>query len=107
MNKNISKDSLLWDKILNYTTAIYMQKLSALESGDEFSEDLESIGIFFDDLKTKMNYKVVIVIATQWRTFTHVKQANVAMISVGEEHASRFMMMMDYLSYKYQKGELK
>lgn len=96
----------MWDKILNQALALYMTMVTG-KDGDR-TEDATTISYFFDHVKTHVkDYKVVIVMATEWDKYEEAKQVGIAIHYVGEHHASRFIIMMDYLNQKFKKGELK
>lgn len=91
-----------WDKLLTRDLALFMIKVS-----DE-TEDNDSVSRFFDFVRERIiDYKVIVVMATQWKSYDVNKQANLAVHYAGMNHASRFIMMMDYLAIKFIKGELK
>jgi hypothetical protein len=88
----------MWDKVLTIEAFYFIKNFA--------TEEDESINNFFIELKKK-DYKTVVVMATLWKTFSETKQAYVAIDYIGWFHASRFIILMDYLSTKYKKGELK
>ena len=93
----------MWDKLLNMELTYYMIRVT------KETEDEESIQKFYEHIKsrTENEYKLIVVLATQWSEYDDTKQANVAIKVAGMNHASRFIIMMDYLSSKYRKGKLK
>ena len=99
------EDEKYWDKILNDETVLYVKAMADKEIDDE-SEDYEKIAEFFDFLKTRTNYKSIVILATQWIGFDDQKQTALAVTIADELHASRFMILMDYLAYRFAKGEL-
>lgn len=90
----------MWDKILT------MEAISFLIQVSDETEDDESIGQFILFLKKNIDYKVVVMMATQWAGYDDEKQANLAIHTVGIHHASRLIMLMDYLALKYEEGKL-
>lgn len=91
----------MWDKIFSVELVFYMRKAT----GD--TEDFDTIGAFQEHVKARVDYKQVVILATQWRTYDDLKQANVAIQLAGIFHASRFILLMDYLSKKFEGGSLK
>lgn len=92
----------MWEKILTEDALEHM-----ITFNKEETEDMETMSKFVEHLIANVDYKVVVVLATQWHGLKDTVQANVAIEAVDEEHASRFIILMDYLSEKFQKGELK
>ncbi len=91
----------MWEKILTEDALEHMINMP------EVSEDYETMKEFVDYLLINVNYKAVVVFATQWHEMTEMKQVNLAMLTVGVKHASRFLLLLDYLSEKFLRGELK
>lgn len=92
----------MWDKLLSKDLQSFMVKAS----GE--SEDSQTTSQFFKIIQKRVkDYKVLVVLATQWKSYEDIKQANVAIKYAGMFHASRFILMMDYLVDKFEKGELK
>jgi hypothetical protein len=100
-------DNSMWDKLLNHECRTFMKNL-VRDEVEVIGEDDKVIDSFFNFLKGNIqDYKVVVVLATQWIGFDDTKQANMAINYVGWKYASHFIMLMDYLSNKFIKGELK
>lgn len=99
------EDEKYWDKILNDETVLYVKAMADMVMDDE-SEDYEKIAEFFDYLKSRTEYKSVVILATQWIKYDEQRQVSLAIAIAGETHASRFMILMDYLAYRFAKGEL-
>lgn len=95
-----------WNKILSIDTAFGMVKLAGERSGDTDLENSDTINNFFIYLRENINYKFVVVTAMKWHEFSEEKQVNIAISTVGVLYASRFLMLLDYLSVKYQEGKL-
>ncbi|MEE5180999.1 hypothetical protein JDW21_18735 [Bacillus subtilis] len=91
----------MWDKLLTLNALTYMKKVS------EGTEDDTTILPFFEYLQENVNYKVIVVLATRWHVYDVVGQTGISINYVTEKHASRFIMLMDYLSKRFLKGELK
>jgi hypothetical protein len=91
----------MWEKIFTPDAVFYMQKVT----GD--TEDFNTINGFINHLKQRVDYKTVIILATQWKAYDDVKQANIAIQQAGVFHASRFILLMDFLSKKFVEGKLK
>lgn len=91
----------MWDKLLTPEVVFYMKEVS----GD--TEDNSTVSKFFEDMKKTVDYKHVVIMATQWYTFDETKQVNLALQFAGEYHASRFIILLDFLSLKFREGKLK
>lgn len=92
----------MWEKILTKETLAKMVLLHP-----DVSEDYETMNSFTNFLVNNVDYKAVVVMATQWDSYTDVKQVNLAITIVGEYHASRFILLLDYLNERFKNGELK
>lgn len=89
----------MWEKILNLEAINFITKVS--------DEDIDKVAILFDILKQRIeDYDVIVTVAKKWDTFEDTKQAKIALNYAGMFHASRFIILMDYLNMKYKKGEL-
>ncbi|AYP68211.1 hypothetical protein PQE75_gp079 [Bacillus phage vB_BcoS-136] len=102
----------MWDKIFTYELFHFMKYVEKHvdEDGNETNEpaeDDEVLAHFENHVKQVSSVKKVVVIATMWKTYDDIKQANIAIEEVGFIHASRFVKMMDYLSNKFMKGSLR
>jgi len=106
MQKLPYEDEKYWDKILSEDTVVFVKGIADKVMGDD-SEDYDKINEFFEDLKTRTDYKSVVILATQWVKYDDNKQASLAVAIAGELHASRFIILMDYLAYRFAKGELQ
>lgn len=84
-----------------------MLKVSGDAEERDHGEDVKMIYNFIEFIKSRVDYKVIVVMATQWESYDDIKQANLAIQIAGEVHASRFMMLLDYMANKFKKGELK
>lgn len=93
---------VVWERLLNDEARQFMH--DAVDEGD----DDKLIDSFFALVKTKIDdYRTLIVLAMQWKTYEDEKQANIAVHYVGWFHASRFILLMDFLSDQFVKGKLK
>lgn len=92
---------MLRDRIFTEEAIDYIIKLS------EETEDRNTISKFADFVDAEIDYKEIVVIATQWHTFEDLKQANIAIHKAGLFNASRFVMLMDTLSTFIKEGRLK
>lgn len=105
-------DYAMWERLLDDEIVNGIKVLSGTDRygvhvKDNETEDDDSIIKFFLYLIDNINYKVIVMIATQWNRFNLDKQVRVAVKYVGYIHASRFIMMMDLLSKRFVKGDLK
>ncbi|MER2008611.1 MAG: hypothetical protein ABS939_14260 [Psychrobacillus sp.] len=91
----------MWDKILTPELVFWMKKVS----GE--TEDFDTINAFIEHIKNRADYKIIVVLSTQWKGYDDRKQANIAIRIAGMYHASRFILMMDFLSNKFKEGKLK
>lgn len=98
----------MWDKLLDAECRVFMKNM--VRDNDTFEvigEDDHVIDKFFKHVEASVkDYKILVVLTMQWLTFSDIKQTNLAIKYVGWEHASHFMMLMDYLSQKFIKGAL-
>lgn len=92
----------MWEKI--FTNDILEEMI---KYHPDISEDYETMKDFVEYLMINIDYKAIVIMATQWNSYTDVKQANIAILTVGKEHASRFILLLDCLSDKFLRGELK
>lgn len=99
-----------WERILNPETMLYVIEMGKREFGDDEDnlggDEEKHILAFFEVLKEKTDYKSVVVMATQWITFSEAKQVALSIETVGEYNASRYMMLLDFLAYRFMKGKL-
>lgn len=86
-----------WNELFTTEAIIFMQTISDEE------EDL--INAFFESL-SEGSYFEIKTLATNWHTYTEQGQVRLAFSKVGEFHASRFLLFMDYLSLKEVEDEL-
>jgi hypothetical protein len=110
-------NEVMWNKLLSLECKYFIRSLESRED-DEYKGDSneyepdklsdEAIDRFFKHVKqTVVDYKVLVILATQWFSYSETKQAKLAIHHVGWVHASRFIMLMEYLSMKFLKGELR
>lgn len=92
----------MWEKILTEDTLEHI-----VHFNEDETEDMSTMLNFVEHLMAWVDYKVVVILAIQWATLEDIEQASLAINAVGEAHASRFIIMMDYLSEKFKRGELK
>lgn len=95
----------MWNKIFTIECVTVMQKVSAQEL-NENGEDMKLINQFIKFAKERLDYKMIVVLATKWDEYDPIKQAGIAVNYASQFHASRFIILLDYLSIKYKKGEL-
>lgn len=91
----------MWEKILTE------EALEHMITYTEETEDFNTMSKFVEHLMARVDYKVVVVLATQWEGLIDIRQANIAVDAVGIFHASRFIILMDYLSKQFKEGKLK
>lgn len=91
----------MFDKIFGMEAVLFMIHLS------DGLEDADKVFEFKERFVNKMNYQTVMLLAKSWAGMTEVGQVKVAVRYIGEYDASRFMMYMDYLSKKIEKGDIK
>jgi hypothetical protein len=111
--KTMSKDSLskhlenkilghMWNKIIDKECLLFINKAMGEDEDEHIMQNF--IGKLKENVK---DYKVLIVLSTEWFSYEDTKQANLAIHHVGWFHAGRFIALMDYLSSKFMKGELQ
>lgn len=91
----------MWEKIFTVEALQTMIDLS------EETEDFKTLEKFVEKIIINNDYRVVVVLATQWESLKEDKQVSIAVNSVGENDASRFMILLDFLADKFKKGELQ
>lgn len=91
----------MWDRIFTKEAIDNIIEIS------EETEDKDSLKDFTEFIEAEIDYKVVVVLATQWHMLEDIRQANLAIHYAGEFHASRFIMLMDTLSKFIKEGRLK
>jgi hypothetical protein len=96
----------MWNKLLSKDTLKYMTNVK--DENGEVIEEKKSVKVFFEYIKTRViDYKIIVMLAVRWKTLNDTQQASHAITYVGVNHATRFIIMMDYLAMKFEKGELK
>lgn len=93
----------MWEKILTDET---LEDI-VIGLGDDATEDMLTMKDFVEYLMANVDYKSIVILATQWNSFDENKQVYYAVSTVDEEHASRFMIMMDSLAERFVEGRLK
>lgn len=91
----------MWNKLFTPEVVFWMKKTT----GD--TEDFDTIGGFIEHMKAKTDYREIVILAMQWNTHDDMRQANLAIHFAGIHHASRFILLMDFLSNKFKEGKLK
>lgn len=91
----------MFDKIFGMEAVLFMIHLS------DGLEDADKVFEFKERFVNKMNYTNTMILAKNWSNMTEIGQAKVAIRYMGDNDASRFMMYMDYLSKKIEKGDFK
>lgn len=92
----------LWEQTLNEKLFTYMINFVDEEEG-EYIEDESGVLDFFEHVGNRVLYSDAIQLASKWDSLDEMKQVSVAISRVGEYHASRFMILMDYLSKGVEK----
>jgi hypothetical protein len=94
----------MWGRLLSQDALFFIVETAEKEAG----EDGDKVIAFFENLKERViDYKVIVVLATVWKSLNDTQQANQAVTHAGMYDASRFIILMDYLAMKFEKGELK
>lgn len=101
-------DNAMWDKLLTLESVEFIKRVSGDKAIlNEFGEEERLILEMYSSMKDRVkDYKVLVILATQWDSYTGSQQANLAVHHLGLYHASRFIMFMDYLAIRFKKGEL-
>lgn len=86
----------LWEQTLSNELFTYMINFTD-EDGDSI-EDASGVVDFFEHVSNRILYSDAIQLASKWHTLDEAKQVSVAISRCGEYHASRFMILMDYLN---------
>lgn len=87
---------LLWDRYATDDAIEYMIEVSRDEDGEP-TENYVSLHKFLSHAKA-LNYKDVMLTATNWHEQTEISQMKLAIYFAGEYSVSRFIMFMDYLN---------
>jgi uncharacterized protein YihD (DUF1040 family) len=97
----------MWNKIFSVDCVSFMKSVSR-EGGtkEDETEDDVTITAFINFVKERMDYKTIVMMAIQWNNYEDLKQASLAIHHVGLAHASRMIMLMDFLSKKFKNGGL-
>lgn len=91
----------MWNKIFTPELVFYMKKVT----GD--TEDFDTVNGFIEHIKGRVDYKQVIILSTKWSSYDDTRQANMAIHFAGVFHASRFILLMEFLSKQFKNGGLK
>lgn len=92
----------MWEKILGTKLGLYMVKVS----GE--TEDDETVYDFFEYIKNRIkDYRVVLKLASKWKSYDENRQVSEAIGHAGMFHTSRFIMLMEFLADEIEKGEYK
>lgn len=88
-----------WESVLDMEAINFFVKTT-------FEEE-QTVVLFFNLLKERVeDYQIITSLAKKWDTYDASKQARIAINYAGIYHASRFIILMDYLNMKSKKGEL-
>lgn len=87
----------MWEDILTHGASHFIKLVG--------EEDDETVGRFFEDMEQYVDYKSVIVHTLVWHTYDEETQVQIAVGTIGEFHASRYLALMDYLYLKLVKDE--
>lgn len=86
----------LWVTVLTPNLFIHIANIK--DEDGEHIEDEKSVSDFFEHVENTILYSDVIALSNVWNDLSESKQVSVAIKMCGEYHASRFMIMMDYIS---------
>lgn len=87
----------MWEDILTHGASHFIKLVG--------EEDDETVSRFFEDMEKYVDYKSVIVHTLIWHTYSEEAQVEIAVDTIGEFHASRYLALMDYLYLKLVKEE--
>lgn len=90
----------MWERVL--TEDVLLKMINML---DDETEDLESMNKFVEHLSAHVEYAEAIGMALKWKNYSEFNQLDIAISEVGEEDASRFMLLMDYMSDELEYKE--
>lgn len=88
-----------WERILTPETMTEISKLT--------KDDFQELDKFYAHVREHINVKTVVIAATRWHSYPESKQVNIAIHLAGQLQASRFIALMDHMSTRFLKGELK
>lgn len=87
----------MWSKLLSTkVTAMVMAKTE---------DDLLTVSHFFSHLKSKTDYKTIVILSTRWSGMEEAYQVNMAIKTVGMVQASRFLALLDTIAELIKEGE--
>lgn len=87
----------MWEDILTHGASHFIKLVG--------EEDDETVGRFFEDIQTYVDHKSVVVHTMIWQTYDEATQVKIAVDTIGEFHASRYLALMDYLYLKLVRSE--
>jgi hypothetical protein len=89
-----------WSEILNLESLNFIKNVSYEEGW--------RIERFFSLLEYRIkDINILLILAKEWHNLDSHEQARLAVHHAGMFHATRFIILMDYLDLKYKRGELK
>lgn len=86
----------MWEEIFNKET---LSKIIGM-LGEDKTEDLDTMNDLIEYLSANVEIKDVITLSPLWVRMDEIGQTKVALSKVDLEYASRFMILMDYVSAK-------
>jgi|SRR5690606_41462852 len=85
----------LWDFTLHEGLHNFM--INVKDEDGETLESEDNLSDFYEHVKSTVSQKDVVKLSIEWNDLSENEQVLNAVALCGEYHASRFMMMMDYL----------
>lgn len=103
MKKSLKINNKEWDYILTEKLA---EKMIYISSEDGYTEDLNSIILFFEYIKRNISYNYFVSVINKWDSMSFDGQISLALSIVGEGNASRFLLLSDAISAMRERNVL-
>ena len=85
----------MWEHIFNEEV---LQRIIDEYMHEDKTEDLETMKKSIEHFSAYTEYEEIIRLAMDWESLSDTVKTDVSIVLVDEEEASRFMIVMDYLS---------
>ena len=94
----------MWEHLFNKEV---LQRIIDEYMSEDETEDLETMKKAIEHFSAFVQYEEALRLAIDWGNLSEVAKVDVSVMLVDEEEASRFMIVMDYLSDELKiEGEL-
>ena len=92
----------MWEKIFTEDT---LKEIIRILGKDNATEDMDTLKDMVEYLSANYHYGLILSYLDEWVEYTTIEQVAFAVSEVGEEYASRFMIILDYLIMLENKKE--